>query len=128
MDLRDIRRVERLIEHKREQIIRMRSIAERVTGGLDVTGIRGTAEREDVRLRLVELEDEMQREVDRLIDLRLEAMRRIDALDDGDLIDIMYMRYFQHMKWTDIAKAKGRSLDWTYKAHRRAIKKYFENL
>ena len=48
MDLRDIRRVERLIEHKREQIIRMRSIAERVTGGLDVTGIRGTAEREDV--------------------------------------------------------------------------------
>ena len=113
MDLKDIRRVERLIEHKREQIVRMRSIAERVTGGLDVTGIRGTAEREDVRLRLVELEDEMQREIDRLIDLRLEAMRRIDGLDDGDLVDIMYMRYFQHMKWTDIAKAKGRSLDWT---------------
>lgn len=125
---RNIKKVELLIEHKREQIERTRSLAERMTTGLEVTGIRGTGEREDIRLRLVELEEELGREVDRLIDLKLEAMKKIDELEDANMIDVLYMRYFQHMKWSEIAESKGKSLDWTYKIHRQALKNFFENM
>lgn len=126
--LKNIRKVEMLIEHKREQIERTRSIAERMTAGLEITGIRGTGEKEDMKIRLVELEEELGREIDRLIDLKLEVMKKIDKLEDANMIDVLYMRYFQHMKWAEIAEAKNKSLDWTYKTHRQALKNFFEKM
>ena len=123
--LKEIKRIELLIDRKREQLERTRSLAESMTTRLKVTGIKGTAEREDARLRIIELEEEISRQIDKLIDTKLEVMKIIDDIDNADVADILYMRYFEHMKWEEIANRKHYSLDWVFKLHREGLKKYF---
>lgn len=126
--LRSIRRAECLIERKREQIERMRDLA--VHSGVSYEEGRGSRRIQDSKAeivaRIADTEKEMERQIDELIDMKLEAMRMIDSLSDGDTADVLYMRYFEHRKWSDIAEAKHHSLDWVYKKHREGLKNISE--
>lgn len=121
-NLKIIFKIETLIKHKRLQIERLRSLAESVTSHMDITGIKGTGEREDVRLKIIELEEELNRAIDLLIDTKLEMMERIDKLENHHTVDILYMRYFEHLGWKEIADKKEMSLDWIFKLHREGLK------
>ena len=60
--------------------------------------------------------------IDRLINMRLEAIRAIDEMEDENEKQILYMRYLEYMKWNKINEVLGRSADWVFKCHGRALK------
>lgn len=126
--LKGIRRAELLIKRKREQLERLEHLA--VYSGVrndEIGGGRGTKTIMDTKAeivcRIIEVKEEIERDVDKLIDLKVKAMRMIDNLDNGDMVDILYRRYFEFRKWEDIAHGKHRSMDWVFRLHREALKK-----
>lgn len=124
--LKTIYKTECLIRRKREQLERMEHLA--VYSGIRYGDEpRGTGGAHDTKAEIVagiiDLKDEIGRQLDALIDIKLRAMKMIDSLDSGDMIDVLYMRYFEFRKWEDIAKEKNRSMDWVFRTHRHALRK-----
>lgn len=130
--LKRMRKLELLIERKREFLARLEHEAiykSPSTGGEGGRGTKvvmdGMAEK---ACRIVDLKDELNRSIDELIDMKVEAMRAIDALDNADEIHVLYMRYFDHLPWDEISHKMDRSADWVFKLHRRALKKLTINM
>lgn len=127
--LKGIYRAECLIERKREQVRRLENLAEHsgIRYGDEPRGTGGAIDsKAEIVCRIVELKEEIEGQLDFLIDAKLEAMRLIDSLDNGDEADVLYMRYLEYRKWEDIAKEKGYSPDWVFKTHRKALEKIEE--
>lgn len=125
--LKSIRKLEILIEKKKEFLEKLEHEAvyhspnyegERIDCSNAV--VDGMAEK---ACKLVDLKDEINRSIDRLIDIKLEAMRAIDELENADEIQILYSRYLEYRPWDEIIAIMGKSSDWCYKLHKRAIKK-----
>lgn len=72
--------------------------------------------------KIADLRDNINISVDRLINLRLEAIRAIDLMEDENERQILYMRYLEYMKWNEINEVLGRSADWVFKCHGRALR------
>ena len=68
----------------------------------------------------------LQRELDRRIDAaakyELEAMRRIDALEDPGQREVLRYRYLNGLGWKEIAVRMNLSLDWVKHMHGKALK------
>lgn len=129
--LKSIRRADSLIKRKTEQLERLEHLAEYsgVKYGDEPRGTGGAIDRKaEIVCSIIELKDEIGKQIDSLIDLKLRAMKAIDSLEDGDMADVLYMRYFEFRKWEDIAKEKHHCIDWVFKIHRRALKKLESNV
>lgn len=131
--LKGIRRGEILIERKKGQLRRLEEMAIHSPSMSDPNGGgRGTPVVMDRKAELVasaaDMREEIEREIDALIDLKLKAMRMIDALENADEADVLYRRYFEFRKWGEIAADKGLSLDWIFRLHRRALKNLQNNV
>lgn len=131
--LKSIRKTDLLIKRKNEQLERLEHLAVYSRGEPDPNGGgRGTKvvmdSKAEIVCRIVDLRDEINKSIDSLIDTKLRAMKMIDELSNGDIIDILYQRYFEYRRWEDIAEDKHRSLDWVFRLHReglRKLEKYF---
>lgn len=119
-----------LIERKKAEIERLEKSAVRMTAfyGERVRGWGACADAEAERIcAIADMKKELERQIDGMIDARLKAMRIIDGLDAHEA-DVIYMRYFEGRKWTDVAKRKNVSEDTAYRLHRRALAKINEYL
>ena len=69
---------------------------------------------------------QLQRELDRRIDAaakcELEAMRRIDALEDPGQREVLRYRYLNGLGWKEIAIRMHLSQDWVKHMHGKALK------
>lgn len=66
-------------------------------------------------------EKEIAVDIDRLIDVKREVMAVIDSLDDPDEINLLYMRYFQYLKWEEIAYKMNFSYMHVHRIHGSAL-------
>lgn len=123
--LRSIFQLEKIINAKRELLERLEHEAvykaqgygERVqSSGSVVDRMAENA------CKIADLKYDIGISIDRLINLRLEAIRAIDLMEDENEKQILYMRYLEYMKWNDISETLGRSADWVFKCHGRALK------
>jgi DNA-directed RNA polymerase specialized sigma subunit len=68
----------------------------------------------------------LQRELDRRIDdaarYELEAMQRIDALEDPGQREVLCYRYLNGLGWKEIAVRMNLSQDWVKHMHGKALK------
>lgn len=67
-------------------------------------------------------EKEIAVDIDRLIDVKREVMAVIDSLDDPDEINLLYKRYFQYLKWEEIALKMHFSYKWIHRIHGNALR------
>lgn len=128
--LKGIRRAEILIERKREQLERLEHLAiyQGVRYGDEPRGSSSiTDKRAEIVCSAIMLKEEIESDIDELIDMKTKAMKMIDSLGNAEAVDVLYLRYFEHMKWEDIARRKGYSLDWVYRTHRDALRRLSEN-
>lgn len=126
--LKSIRKTDFLIKRKNEQLERLEHLAVYSNPQPDPNGGgHGTKvvmdSKAEIVCSIVDLKTEINKQIDKLIDIKLKAMKMIDSLENGDIVDILYMRYFEYRKWDDIAEAKSRSLDWIFRLHREGLKK-----
>ena len=77
---------------------------------------------EDLIIRILDLEKEITKDIDKLIREKQRAKTVIDKLD-GPYKVVMTMRYLECMKWEEIAYRLDYSIQAVYKIHGQALKR-----
>lgn len=68
-----------------------------------------------------EIEQTINQDVDRLVDLRTEIENKINSIDDLKLKEILKCRYLDCKTWEEIAYKNRFTWQWVYKLHERAL-------
>lgn len=71
--------------------------------------------------RIWELENTIDEEIDRLVDLKVEIRSVINEVSDCDQQMILRYRYIHFCSWEDIASQMGYGLRWIHMLHGKAL-------
>lgn len=77
---------------------------------------------EDLIIKIIDLEKEITKDIDNLVNEKRRAKTVIDKLD-GPYRLVMSMRYLECMKWEEIAYRLDYSIQAVYKIHGQALKR-----
>lgn len=71
--------------------------------------------------KVVDLEKEIDERIDELVDLKREALRTIERIENFDQQCVLIARYIEGMKWETIAADMDSDLRWVYRVHGQAL-------
>lgn len=73
-------------------------------------------------MRVLEYEQQINKEIDRLVDLRLEIESTIMSVNNDVQREVLERRYLLFEKWEKIAVEMGITFQWAHILHKRALK------
>lgn len=79
---------------------------------------------EGVVIKIIELENRIDDEIDRLVDLQREMSYAISEMDDAECRQVLRLRYLAFKKWKDVAKIMHMEVRHVYRVHDAAIEKF----
>ena len=124
--LRQIQTVDTEIKYKLDEIEHLKSLRERTTTVM--TGMPRGGNGEDrlntITCRIWELEAEIDKEVDKLVDMKTEARKRIEAISDNRYRTILSGRYLCCKSLLRVSNDMGYDYDWARVLHGRALIAY----
>ena len=117
-------KLDQRINSKLEQVSVLNDLALKATS--TVTGMphspnHGGFRVSDAIVKIIDLQDEINRDVDALVDIKREIMHVIKAVDNIDCQLLLEMRYLCYRTWEQIAVDMDYSIDNVFKVHRRAL-------
>ena len=118
--------IDQRISSKLSQVMRLREAATSCMATLSDMPRPDSPSRQqmtDTICKIVDLEREINEDIDRLVDLKAEARRTINAVSDPDQQLILELRYLCYKPWLEIAEAMGYSEAGIYKLHGKALRK-----
>ena len=104
---------------------RYREMAMRATGRADAVRTSGTSRHSKVEtyvLELIEVHEELQKEIARLRAKASRAEKLIATLEDDRYRTVLQLRYLCGYDWQDIADRLHFSLRWVHKLHGEALR------
>ncbi len=117
--------IDQRINSKLEQVTRLRENATNCTAALSDMPRPDSPNRqrmEETVCKIVDLEREINADIDRLVDLKAEARKAINAVTDPDQQLILELRYLCYKPWLEIAETIGYSEPTVYRLHGEALK------
>ena len=118
-------RLDMEIGTKMQQIDRLRSLTQRMTTfysyDRQTQHNRNTSAGEDTIISLMDSEEELNREIDRLVKLKKEIGEMIKRVEDDNCRMILAKRYLCYMSWDEIAEDMHYTMRWVLKLHQRGI-------
>lgn len=75
----------------------------------------------NITAKIIDMENEINAKIDRLVDLQKEIEAIIEAVEDSRYRTILTERYINRKKWEDIADILHIDLRWLYVLHGRAL-------
>ena len=117
-------RINERIDSKIEQIGMLRTLAAKTSTTLsDMPGDpnKGKSRTEEMVVKILSLEEEINKDIDRLVDLKQEIMRVIDKVEDPQESLLLNLRYLNFFRWEDIAITMDCSVRNVHKIHSRAL-------
>ena len=116
-------RLDQRINSKLEQVASLNELATKCTSTL--TGMprnpnRGTSTMADAVGKIVDLQAEINRDIDRLVDLKREMVRLIKAVDNTEYQTLLELRYLCFRTWEQIAVDMGYSIQHIYRLREKA--------
>lgn len=124
--LKQARYLDERINMKIEQVASLHSLATKATSTLsDMPGspTRNTHRMEDIIIKILMLENEINVDIDKLVDLKNEILSVIKGVDDSDSRLILEKRYINLETWEDIAAELNTSAPNIYRLHDKALRK-----
>ena len=122
--LGQVRYVDRAIDSKLEQVERLRTESTKATSlvsGMPRSSSPNLRWLEDTIIKIIDLEHEINRDIDRLVDLKKAARESINAMANPDERLILEMRYLCYKTWPEIAEAMGLSESHVHRLHGLAL-------
>ena len=116
--------MDKLIDNKLLEVEQLEALATKVTSCSSGDRVQTSGNQDkmaDTVIKIIELKNNINADIDRLVDLKKEILAVIDAIQDADMIDILYKRYFQYKKWEQIALEMHYTYQWICKLHGRAL-------
>ena len=118
--LGQIRHIDQQIQNKLDQIQDLRALTRRLTVSMEqepVTHTRNVNFLADAVMRVWEAEQELDRVIDRLVDLKAEAGRLIEQVPDMDCRLILEGKYINLQSFQSIADALRMSRQHVHRLH-----------
>ena len=118
-------RIDQRINSKIEQVSCLHDLATKATQTLsDMPGsaTRNTHRMEDVIIKIIDLENEIKTEIDRLVDIKREITCLINGVSNPEEQTLLELRYLCFKTWEQIAVDMGYSVENIYRMHRKALK------
>ena len=113
-------RIDQRINSKLAQVMSLRDLLGKATGTLSGAPKAATPNphsMEDTIAKMVDLENEINEDIDTLVDLKAEIMRRIKRVENTEYQTILELRYLCFKRWEEIAVEMGYSLRGLYELH-----------
>ena len=117
-------RIDQRINSKLAQVMSLRDLLGKATGTLSGAPKAATPNphsMEDTIAKMVDLEIEINEDIDALVDLKAEIMRRIKRVENTEYQTILELRYLCFKRWEEIAVEMNFSLQHLYRLHEKAV-------
>ena len=127
--LSQARHIDVQINSKLEELYSLKAMAEKVTTTYQsdmVDGSRDVHKREGIICKIIDLQNEINSDIDRLVDLKISIRQIIESLPDMEGRTVLNLRYVRLLKWQEVADTMGYSLRRVHNFHDRAIQ-YLES-
>ena len=113
------------INSKLEQVSVLHAMATKATSTLsDVppSGSRNVQRIEDIICKIVELENTINADIDKLVDLKVEITATVQRMDNLVYRTILEQRYLCYKTWEQIATNMGYDVSWLHRLHGKALR------
>lgn len=124
--LRQAHYLDERINTKIAQVSSLHDLATKATATLsDMPGspTRNTQRMEDIIIKILMLENEINSDIDYLVDLKESILAVIKAVDDEECRLLLEKRYLNFEPWEDIAAEMCTSTKNIFRLHAKALKK-----
>lgn len=119
--------INRRIDSKLEQLTRLREAATKATVAMSGMPRGGDTTRQpmaDCIVKLVDLEIEITREIDMLVDVKAAARIAINAMADPEQQLVLELRYLCQKSWEEVSDSLGFGLSNVYRIHDLALQNF----
>lgn len=115
------RQINRLEKEKNEWIERATKMSAPSDGMPHGSGVSDTVG--FAVFKSADLATEIDREIDKLADLRRDIEAAIRTVDGRVLRELLEYRYLDCMRWEEVAEAMSRDIRWIFRLHGKALSK-----
>jgi len=122
--LRQLRRLNDIVQSKLDQIETLRSLAQKITHvpkNIKVQESILEDKNSELIAKIVDLENDIKADIDYLLDLKLKITHQINSLDNDDYKLLLMLRYLNFKTWEEIAVEMNCSYQWVHVLHGRAL-------
>ena len=115
------------INSKLEQISSLRSLATKATGVLSdmPKGGSGSSSRlEEIVGKIVDLENEVNADINRLIDFKKEVTLQVKEMERPEFQIVLELRYLCFRSWEEIAEEMNYSINHLHRLHNAALEAF----
>ncbi len=101
-------------------------MAIKATSTLNTTGVpsnKNVHSMEDIIVKMFDLENEINNDIDTLVDLKAAIISKIKQVEDPEYRMLLELRYLCFKKWEQIAVEMGYDLRWIHRLHNKALEK-----
>lgn len=123
--LKQARYLDERINTKITQVSSLHDLATKATSTLsDMPGspTRNTHRMEDIIIKILMLENEINADIDNLVDLKDEILSVINSVEDEECRLLLEKRYLNFEQWEDIAAEMCTGVKNIYRLHDKALK------
>lgn len=115
--------IDQRINSKIEQVAYLKALTSKATATLTdmPKGTPYVHSKENIIVKMIDLENEINADIDELVDLKREIMTVIKSVKNLEYQTLLELRYLCFKPWEQIAIEMGYGIDNTFKMHRRAL-------
>ena len=117
-------RLDQRAASKAEQIFQLRGLATQATATMSNMPRNASPNyhrMEGIIVKIADLENDLNADIDRLLDLKREIVKVIDAVENPDQQLLLSLRYLNFKSWEQIAVTLGYSMVYTFQLHKKAL-------
>ena len=117
-------RLDQWINSKLRQVENLRSLTQKVTasyGREPVSHTRNVTSLEDSIIRLMEGEEQINQQIDKMVNLKMDIAALVDHVRNENYRLILEKRYLCFLSWDEIATDMHYSSRWVRNVHERAL-------
>jgi len=118
-------RLDQRIKYKLEQVDELRDLAKKITANFDSERVDGAKQRspmENAIVKIIDLENQIDIDIDRLVDLKGELFNFVSSIDNQSYRMLLELRYLNEKTWEEVSEIMGYNLRWVYRLHGMALK------
>jgi hypothetical protein len=117
-------RINRMIDAKLEQVLELRELAKKASTTLSHTrpsGTRNVHSMEDVIIKILSLESDINSDIDNLLTLKQNITSTIKSISNPDYKVLLELRYLCFKAWDDIARTMNYGRKYIFRLHEYAL-------
>lgn len=120
--------LDQMIDSKLEQLEALKSLSMKVTSSFTKEKISGgnieKSKMESTIVKVIDLENEINADIDRLINLKKNIQNTINKMEDINQQLLLELRYLSRKGWDEIAALMGYDPRTVYRMHGKALKEF----